>query len=270
MDRTVIITGCSSGIGRATAEAFQDDGWTTYATARDAGDVEDLADAGCETMALDVTVADEVAAVVEHAVEATGRLDCVVNNAGYGQHGPLEDVPPELLRRQLDVNVTGPHRLAREALPHMREQGDGTVVNVSSIAGRVATPGTGAYSGSKFALEGMSDALRVELAPHGVDVVLVEPGPVDTSFRERVESELGDLDRSEAYESVYGFQEGSSLFGADGPLSVPPERVADAVLAAANAPDPEPRYPVGRGADVLALARYLPDRIRDAVFRTLL
>ncbi|MFB6143467.1 MAG: SDR family oxidoreductase [Halorientalis sp.] len=269
-DKTVLITGSSSGIGRATAEQFLAEGWTVYATARDTDDVADLAEAGAKTQTLDVTEAEDVDAAVARVVEEDGRLDCLVNNAGYGQFGPLEDVPVEALHAQFDVNVYGPHRLARAALPHMREQGEGTIVNISSVAGRVATPGMGAYNGSKFALEGMSDALRPEVAPHGVDVVLVEPGPVETNFDARATDGLRErTDPSGAYDEVYAFYEDQRTLGGSGPLSVPPADVAEVVLEAACSPDPRARYPVGSFARASLLARFVPDAIRDATFRTL-
>ena len=181
--KTVLITGCSSGIGRATAYAFLEDDWRVYATARDTADIERLGEAGCDINTLDVTDPDDIERVVDRIVERDGRVDCLVNNAGYGQHGPIEDVPDDLLQRQFDVNLFGPHRLVRGVLPHMREREDGTIVNVSSVAGRLASPGMGAYSASKFAMEGYSDALRNEVAPHGVDVSVIQPGPVKTKFR---------------------------------------------------------------------------------------
>jgi NAD(P)-dependent dehydrogenase (short-subunit alcohol dehydrogenase family) len=148
-DRTALITGCSSGIGRATAEAFLDEDWVVYATSRDTDDIADLAEQGCETASLDVTVDADIERVFDRIDEDTGRIDCLVNNAGYGQYGPLEDIPVTHLRRQFDVNVYGPHRLTRAALPMMRAQEDGSIINVSSVAGRVAIPGGGAYSASK-------------------------------------------------------------------------------------------------------------------------
>jgi NAD(P)-dependent dehydrogenase (short-subunit alcohol dehydrogenase family) len=182
-DETALITGCSSGIGQSTARHFVDDGWTVYATAREEGDIADL---DCRTDELDVTSGADIDRVVDRAIEEEGRLDCLVNNAGYGQYGPLEDVPTDELHRQFDVNVYGPHRLTRAVLPHMRDREEGTIVNVTSVAGRVVTPGGGAYSASKFAVEAMSDALRGEIDRFGVDVVLVEPGPVQTGFRDRM------------------------------------------------------------------------------------
>jgi len=264
---TVLLTGCSSGIGRATAAAFRAEGWTTYATARDPDDLTALADDGCHTAALDVTDDGDVARVVDRIADEQGRLDCLVNNAGYGQLGPMEDVPVETVHEQFDVNVYGPHRLTRAALPVMREGDGGTVVNVSSVSGRVSTPGSGVYAGSKFALEAMSDALRGEVAPFDVNVVLVEPGPVDTGFQGRATDSAERLPRTDAYDSLYEVIDDYGAIGGPGPASISPTAVADAVVNAASCTDPAPRYPVGSLAKVTSLARFLPDRWRDRVYR---
>ncbi len=267
-DKTVLITGASSGIGRATAQTFDEEGWTVYATARDTDDIEELGAAGCETQELDVTEPEHVEAAIERVIEDTGRLDCLVNNAGYAQFGPLEDVPTERVHDQFDVNVYGPHRLLREALPHMRERGEGTIVNVSSVAGRIATPGMGVYNGSKFALEGLTDALRGEVDEYDIDAVLIEPGPVDTNFDDRADEELADgTERSGAYESIYAFYDEGQTFGGTSALAVPPTAVAETILEAACSPDPEPRYPVGQVAKYSSLLRFVPDRLRDGAYR---
>ncbi|MFC6939036.1 SDR family oxidoreductase [Salinirubellus sp. GCM10025818] len=268
--KTVLITGCSSGVGRATAEAFLDDDWKVYATARNPADIETLGEREhCDVNTLDVTDREDAERVASRMMERDGRIDALVNNAGYGQHGPLEDVTDDMLHRQFDVNVYGPHRLARAVLPHMREARDGTIVNVSSVAGRVAAPGMGAYAGSKHAVEGMSDTLRTEVEPFGVDVVVVQPGPVETSFRDRVGDELEAGPRTEAYESVYEFQEDATLVGGESPFAIPPEAVAETILEAAVSPDPQSRYPVGRFAELSLNARFLPDGLRDAAFSIL-
>jgi NAD(P)-dependent dehydrogenase (short-subunit alcohol dehydrogenase family) len=264
---TVLITGCSSGIGRATAHAFLEEDWVVYATARNPADIETLGEAGCELATLDVTDQGDVDRVVDRIVDEEGTVDCLVNNAGYAQFGPTEDLPTDAVRRQYEVNVYGPHRLTKAVLPHMRAQEDGTVVNVSSLAGRVSFPGGGAYCGSKFALEGMTDALRNEVDEYGVDAVLVEPGPVETQFAERAEDELDDLDRSGAYESLYQLFEDTQALGGGGPGAVPPERVAADILDAASSTQPPARYPSGTVARVGVLARFLPDAIRDQLWR---
>jgi NAD(P)-dependent dehydrogenase (short-subunit alcohol dehydrogenase family) len=264
MEKVALITGCSSGIGDATARSLLHEEWTVVATARNTEDLESLADAGCETAELDVTKPAQCKNVVDDVVERHGRLDCLVNNAGYAQLGPLEDVPTRELHRQFDVNVYGPHRLIRAALPHMREREDGTIVNVSSVSGRVATPGMGVYNGSKFALEGMSDALRGEVSDYDIDVAVVEPGPVETNFDDRAEAEIEGLDRSGAYEQLYAFFEDASAVNGIG--AVPPEAVAEVITEAAVSPDPRSRYPVGQAGRFGVAARFLPDKWLDAVY----
>ena len=281
--KTVLITGCSSGIGRATALAFVEEDWCVYATARNPADIETLGEAGCRIATLDVTDPDDVERVVERVVDEEGHLSCLVNNAGYAQFGPVEDVPTEKVHRQFDVNLYGPHRLLRAALPHMRAQEDGTIVNVSSAAGRLSFPGGGIYAGSKFALEAMSDALRNEVDEYDVDVVLIEPGPVETSFTERAEAEVyGDSDDtpddgddvpgiepSGAYESFYELFSDTRLVGGGGLGAVPPERVAEDIVEAASSTKPKARYQPGTAARVSTLARFLPSRWLDAGYRYL-
>ena len=266
MAKTALITGCSSGIGRATAEAFRDAEWTVYATARDEADVSDLETAGCETAALDVTDDEQVESVVEQVIDETGRIDCLVNNAGYGQFGPIEDVPTERVREQFEANAFGPHRLTRAVLPHMRDRGDGRIVNVSSTTARFATPGRGVYAGSKAALEAMSEALRAEVADYGIDVSVVAPGPVDTAFDERARDELDGVERSGAYEVFYDYFEDYRTVVEGGVGTVSPAQVADAILDAAVSPDPPTRYPVGPVAGAAEYARYLPAGVRNSLY----
>ncbi|QAU11886.1 SDR family oxidoreductase [Halorubrum sp. BOL3-1] len=283
VQKTVLITGCSSGIGRAAAHAFLDEGWTVYATARNPADVEALGEAGCELATLDVTDQDDVDRVVDRILDEEGAIDALINNAGYGQFGPIEDVATDRLHDQFDVNVYGPHRLIRAVLPAMRRERDGTIVNVSSVAGRVSMPGGGVYSGSKFALEAMSDALRVEVADLGIDVVVVEPGPVKTNFSKRAQAEAGvdpdgsdgeepetegaeGVDRTDAYEEFYAMFEDAQLIGGDGPGAVEPELVADAVYDAASATQPPARVQPGTVARVGVLARLLPDALLDKAY----
>ena len=267
----VLITGCSSGIGRATATAFLDENWQVVATARDTDDITELADAGCETLELDVTDSDQVARVVEETVDIGGAIDCLVNNAGYAQMGPIEDVSTIDLHRQFDVNVYGPHRLTRAALPHMRAQGEGRIINVSSVIGRISFPGAGAYAGSKHALEAMSDSLRGEVSEFGIDVTVVEPGPVETNFTDRANDELPETDRTPAYETLYELYDDAQLIGGGqgGPFASTPEDVAAAILESGTCPEPPARYPVGPLATYGVYARFLPDRLHDAGYKLL-
>ncbi|MDG5761391.1 SDR family oxidoreductase [Natronococcus sp. A-GB1] len=266
--KCVLITGCSSGIGHATARAFLEKDWQVIATARNVDEIADLEELGCTTLELDVTDPDQVADVVERTVEIGGAIDCLVNNAGYAQMGPIEDVSTVDLHRQFDVNVYGPHRLARAALPHMRAQGEGRIINVSSVAGRVSFPGYGAYSGSKHALESMSDALRGEVEEFGIDVVLIEPGPVETEFSDRMNEELPESRRTPAYESLYEIYDEAQLIGGGqgGPFASTPAEVATAIVESAIRSEPPARYPVGPIGQFGVYARFLPDRLQDALY----
>ncbi|MCU4752693.1 SDR family oxidoreductase [Halobacteria archaeon AArc-curdl1] len=262
----VLLTGCSSGIGEATARAFLEENWQVVATARNTDNLTDLEEAGCHTLELDVTEPAQVARAVEQTVEIGGAIDCLVNNAGYAQLGPTEDISTGELQRQFDVNVYGPHRLTRAALPHMRAQGDGRIINLSSVLGRISVAGAGAYSGSKHALEAMSDALRSEVEEFGIDVVVVEPGPVKSAFSDRCDEEIPG-ERTPAYESLYEVFDDTQLIGGDGPFASDPEDVAAAIVHAGTCPEPPARYPVGPVAEYGLYARYLPDWLRDAGYR---
>lgn len=265
---TVLITGCSSGIGHATATAFLDEGWQVYATARNPADIETLGEhSNCDVSTLDVTDDGDVERVVSRIEEEAGALDCLVNNAGYAQFGPVEDIPVEDVHAQFDVNVYGPHRLSRAVLPLMREEGDGTIINLSSLAGRLTFPGGGAYSATKFALESMSDAMRVEVEDQGIDVVLVEPGPVETQFKARAEDEVEELPQTEAYGWLYDILADRQTLGGTSPGAVSPVTVAEEIVNAASATKPPARIPVGPIADLGVYARFLPTWASDGIFR---
>lgn len=263
---TVLITGSSSGIGAEAARTFLNDDWTVYATARDLDDLQELETAGCRIAQLDVTRPEQVSDVVDRIIAEDGRIDCLVNNAGYGQFGPLEEIPTKELHEQFDVNVYGPHRLIRAVLPQMRDQGRGRIVNVSTFGGRVAVPGGGAYCGSKFAIEAMSDALRMEVEPQGIDVVVIEPGLVDTGFTERVLAELDGLEKTGAYKWFHDLAADFEAIEGWG-YAMSPSLVATAIHEAGTCGNPAPRYPVGKLASIAMLGRYLPDRVRDRLFR---
>ena len=268
MDKTALVTGCSTGIGRATAYAFLNDSWTVYATARDERSIRALAERGVDTAAVDVTSETEVDVLVDRMVEDAGRIDCLVNNAGYGQLGPVEDVPTERAVRQFDVNVFGPHRLIRAVLPHMRSRDSGRILNVSSAVDRFVLPGTGIYSASKFALRAMSDALRQELSETGIDVVVLEPWLVATDFFEAAVTEVRRLERTPSYRELYRLLESLERVDGDFPGVLEPREIARAVLRAATVEEPNAYYPVGPFAKLgLVVALLVTGRRRDYATR---
>ena len=261
--RVVLITGTSSGIGAACAARLAADGHRVFGTARG---VAPAGPAGIEWLALDVCDDAAVASGVARVIEAAGRIDVLVNNAGIGIAGAVEDTTPEDLVRQLDTNLLGPLRMVRAVVPHMRERGSGRIVQISSLAGRIGVPFQGAYSASKFALEGLSESLALELRPLGIDVVLVQPGDVRSGFgaaRAWTETARANpLYRERAARAVGAMEQAERT----GP---PPERVARLVARIVAARRPRLRYvcatPLERSA--LALQRLLPGRIFERIVR---
>lgn len=268
MQKTVLITGCSSGIGHATAHAFLADDWRVYATARDRSEMADLDEAGAVTAELDVTSADDVDGVVERIIEERGRIDCLVNNAGFGQTGPVEDVPVDEVREQYEVNTFGPHRLMRAVLPHMRSRGTGTIVNVTSINDRLPFAGSGVYSGTKSALATTTEVVRQEVRKFGIDAVVIEPSFVATDFYDRMLVELDDIEHTPAYADLYELLEQLRAVEGGGPGIAPPEAAAETILEAANSDDPKRRYEVGSLAKAgRVLAVVLPESWRSPAIR---
>ena len=266
-ERVALVTGCSSGIGHASARALVRAGCTTYATARRPETLAELGAAGCRTLALDVTDEKRCADVVAEIVGEQGRIDVLVNNAGYAEYGPVEEVPLDRWRRQFETNLFGAVRLTKLVLPDMRERRHGRIINMSSMGGRMAFPLGGPYHGSKFALEAVSDVLRVEVAPFGIEVVLIEPGLVDTGYADTASSGLHD-----AAEGPYGDLARSFLASIassyGGRKATTPEHVARVVVRAATVGRPRTRYPVTATARLLMAGRVLlPDRAWDAVLR---
>src|ERR1700742_2749580 len=176
-----LVTGASSGMGKDFALRLLKEGYAVYGAARRMERMADLASAGCRVIALDVTNDASMVAAVDQIIREKGRIDVLINNGGYGQFGALEDVPMDEGRRQLETNLIGPARLVQPCLPHMRAQRYGRIFNISSIGGKLATPLGGWYHASKYGLEGYSDSLRNEVARFGIDVVVIEPGGIETS-----------------------------------------------------------------------------------------
>ena len=267
--RVILVTGCSSGIGRAAAVALAERGHRVFASARNRNDLAEIEHGeGLATLALDVTDPATIAAAVETVLSRAGRIDVLVNNAGYGQYGAVEEVTADEWRAQFEVNLFGAIAVTQAVLPAMRKQRRGTIVNVSSVAGKVAIPFAAPYCASKHALEAVSDALRVELSPFGIHVVLVEPGPIETRFGDRARSSVAPLlSRPGPYREIYAlaeramdveFQRGKLPAGA----------VARVLVDAIESARPRPRYAVGPMARAfILLRRVLPDRWLDGQMR---
>ena len=260
-----IVTGASSGIGHATALRLKSAGFTVYAGARRVEKMKDLADAGIQTVDLDVTDDTSMVGLVDRVIAETGRIDVLVNNAGYGAFGALEDVPNAEGWRQFDVNVFGLARMTQLVLPHMRAQKSGRIINMSSMGGRIYEPLGSWYHATKFAVEGMSDSLRLEVSPFGIHVVLIEPGGMNTEWGAIAADSLIAASAGTAYaDQAPGVAK--MLRSVDGKArpSSSPDRIAKAVTRAATARRPKVRYLLGPGAKPLvALHTILPNRVFD-------
>ncbi|MDX6632230.1 MAG: hypothetical protein QOG09_194 [Solirubrobacterales bacterium] len=269
VSKAVLVTGCSSGIGRATAERLHEHGWTVYASARNVDSLAPLAERGIETLALDVTDEASMSAAVEQVSSAEGAVGALVNNAGYSQGGAVEEVPLEDWRRQLETNVYGVVRMCQLVLPGMREQGWGRIVNVSSMGGRLTFPGGGAYHASKHAVEALSDALRFEVAGFGVGVSIIEPGLIKTQFGATAVGSIHEATPDDGPYASFNAAVARQTAGAyEGPMSrfgAGPEAVAKVIERAIASRRPRPRYKVTASARViLGLHSLLPDRGWDA------
>jgi NAD(P)-dependent dehydrogenase (short-subunit alcohol dehydrogenase family) len=271
--RAVLITGCSSGIGRATALRLVRDGWTVYATARRPETLSELQHAGCRTLTLDVCDEASMQAAVAAVTEAEGAVGVLINNAGYSQSGAVESVPVPDIRRQFETNVFGLVALTQLVLPGMRAQRFGKVVNLSSMGGRLTFPGGGLYHATKYAVEAISDALRFEVRGFGVDVILIEPGLIVTRFGETAAGWVAQAagapgPYAEFNASVAKLTE-EAYRGPMAKLGGPPERVADVIAKALGAKKPRARYPVTPSARLLINQRRLmPDRAWDTIMRS--
>jgi NAD(P)-dependent dehydrogenase (short-subunit alcohol dehydrogenase family) len=269
--KAVLITGCSSGIGHATAEELAGRGWTVYATARRPESIEDLAAKGCKTLALDVTDEDSMAAAVAAVEQAEGAVGVLVNNAGYSQSGAVESVPLDQVRRQFETNVFGLIRMCQLVLPKMREQRWGKIVNIGSMGGKLTFPGGGLYHATKYAVEAISDALRFEVRGFGVDVILVEPGLIVTGFGDAATATVpggGDGPYAHFNEAV-GKLTTDAYKGPMAKLGGPPEKVARTIAGSLESKRPKGRYPVTASARLMITQRKItPDRAWDLMMRT--
>ncbi len=270
----VLISGCSSGIGAATAEMLVRAGHTVYATARRTETLAGLEALGCHALALDVTSEDSMIAAVE-AVEADhGKVGTLINNAGYGEYGPIEEADLDRVRTMFETNVFGLARLTQLVLPAMRRSRSGRIVNIGSMGGRITFPVGGFYHASKYAVEAISDALRVEVKPFGIDVILVEPGLIRTNFESRVNESLEMATPPHGEDTAYADLLAASNKNTTGGyandfMTTSPEAVAALILRAVESARPRSRYVVTSAAKALInLRRFGGDRVWDATMRS--
>jgi NAD(P)-dependent dehydrogenase (short-subunit alcohol dehydrogenase family) len=261
-----LVTGASSGIGEATARALLDAGYVTYATARRPKALGELSGRGAHALRLDTTDEASMVAAVRAVEAAHGHLDVLVNNAGYGEMGPVEEVGLEAWRRQFETNVFGLVRLTQLVLPAMRRANSGRIINVGSGGGEFTFPLAGAYHASKYALEAVSDALRFEVRAFGIEVVLIQPSPVRTPLATATVEGIRSAPDSPYAGLVAAFRQLSERNAASGRGFLSAERVARVIVEAAQARRPRPRYKLGAVAQTMALLRHiLSDRSWDAL-----
>lgn len=264
----VLITGCSSGIGRATAQSLVQGGYQVYATARRPETLKDLHEAGAKTLALDVTDEDSMAAAVKSVEQEHGQVGTLINNAGYGAYGPVEEVSIADARREFETNVFGLGRMCQLVLPGMRQAGRGRIVNIGSMGGRITFPAGGWYHASKYAVEALSDALRLEVAGFGIQVVLVEPGAIRTEFGSVASGGLTGSGTDGPYASLRTAADAVTEQTYRSRAAVGPDAVARTVKRAMESAHPHARYLITPGARVLVQTkRFGGDRVWDAVVR---
>lgn len=268
--KVALVTGTSSGIGYAAAKALTDAGFHTFATATNVADIADLKAHGCETLQLDVTDENQAREAIRTAEAVNGSVQVLVNNAGYGQYGPIEEIPIDDVRKNFETNVFGLLRLCQLVLPQMRAAGAGRIINVSSVAGEMSQPGSGIYHATKHAVEAIDEALRIEVSGFNIQVVGILPGPVATHFDDVAVAQIPDTGADSPY---YLFKQNLAKMthemlkpGGTGVLE--PEDIAKKIVEAAEATSPSARYHVGVMSNVMGRVHdFVPDVVWDAAMK---
>jgi NAD(P)-dependent dehydrogenase (short-subunit alcohol dehydrogenase family) len=267
-NKVALVTGGSSGIGEATALRLQELGYTTYAAARRVERMEHLTTSGIRPLAMDVTDDESMQSGVEQVLAEESRIDVLVNAAGYGSYGALEDVPLSEARNQVEVNLFGAARLTQLVLPRMRDQRSGTIVNITSMGGKIYTPLGAWYHATKHALEALSDCLRMELKSFGIDVVVIEPGGIRTEWPGIAAEKVRAVSGTGPYAPQGNAVADSLASESTRRRSSPPELIAKTIGKAVTARRPKTRYAAGYGAKpMIFLHDVLPDRAFDAFIR---
>lgn len=265
MKKVILITGASAGMGKDFARELVKDGHTVYGAARRLDKMDDIKALGVKTISMDVTDEASMVKSVEAIIKTEGRLDVLINNAGFGSYGAIEDVSIEDAKYQLDVNVFGAARLSQLVIPQMRKQHFGRIINISSIGGKFAMPLGGWYHASKFALEALSDALRNEVKPFGIDVVVIEPGGVKSEWSDIAMDNLVKISVNGAYSKMAKKLAGMSK--TQGHRAAEPEVITNLVRKAIDAKNPKTRYSGGfMAGPLLFLRKILSDRMMDKLF----
>ncbi len=263
--RVALVTGASSGIGAAIAERLLADGLVVYGAARRVEKMEPLQAKGAKTLKMDITKEEEVAAVIRTIEEQDGGVDVLVNNAGFGMYGAMEDTSIEDARYQFEVNLFGLARVTKGVLPGMRQKGAGRIINISSVGGKIYTPLGSWYHATKHALEGWSDCLRLELKAFGIHVVVVEPGLIDTEFGDTMLGPMMERSGSGPYAELAGKLEKATRASYKEGAASPPSVIAKAISKAVRARKPKIRYVAGKYArPLLFLRKWFGDRLFDA------
>jgi len=261
---TVLITGASSGIGKETARRLLAEGYTVYAAARWIENMKDLEAAGAAVIAMDIASEADVALAVERIAAEQGGVDILINNAGFGMYGAMEDTTIDDARRQFEVNLFGPARLTRLALPYMRRKRTGVIVNISPMAGKIPMPMRSWYQASKHALAGWSDCLRLELAPFGINVMVIEPGIIQTEFSDVMIDPMLERSGDTAYSDMARAMATRTRNAYESKRATPPSVIAAVVAGALKERRPRTRYAAGGTAKPLnALRRWFGDRMFD-------
>jgi len=264
--KTALVTGASSGMGKEIARRLIRDGYQVFVAARRLHDMDDLQALGAEPLRMDISVDADVVAAVQRIHEAAGGVDVLVNNAGFGLYGPMEDIAMDEARYQFEVNVFGPARLTQLLLPAMRARGRGKIINITSMGGKIYTPLGSWYHATKHALEGWSDCLRIELAPFGIDVVVVEPGLIETAFGDVAANGMVERSGAGAYGNLARSVAKATQDTYGRGRNTPPKVIANVVSRAAKASRPRTRYVAGKFAwPLIAIRTWFGDRAFDRV-----